>query len=87
MKKEIKLSNGKKATIQEGKGKDLFWAQRNASDPSDIIKLLMVRLIKINGEPITEEILDELPIGDVMLLIREFTETYFPLLAEKQSSA
>ncbi|ADR19824.1 hypothetical protein [Calditerrivibrio nitroreducens] len=85
--KEINLSDGRKATIQQGKGKDLFWAQRNASDPSDIIKLLMVRLVKIDGEQVTEDILDDLPIGDVMLLIREFSDSYSPLLVEKQSSA
>jgi len=85
--KEISLSDGRKATIQQGKGKDLFWAQRNASDPSDIIKLLMVRLVKIDGEQVTEDILDDLPIGDVMLLIREFSDGYSPLLVEKQSSA
>ncbi len=85
--KEIKLSNGKVACINEGKGKDLFWAQRNATDPADIIKLLMIRLITIDKQPITEDTLDELPIQDVMLLIREFTEAYSPLLQEKQFSA
>ncbi len=85
--KEIKLSNGKVAVIKEGKGRDLFWAYRNATDPADIIRLLITRLITINGEPVTEDTLDELPIQDAMLLIRVFTEFYSPLLAEKQLSA
>lgn len=84
--KEIKLSDGRIAKIKEGKGKDLFWAQKYTTDASEIGKLLMVRLIEIDGKPITEEELDEMPMKDVLLLIREFTEIYSPLLIETQSS-
>jgi plasmid maintenance system killer protein len=84
--KEIKLSDGRIAVIKEGKGKDLFFAQRHASDPSDIIKLLMVRLTEIDSKPITEEDLDEMPIKDLMILMREFTELHSPLFQETPSS-
>lgn len=83
MKREIKLSNNTKATIKEGKGKDLFWAYQNASDPSEIVKLLMVRLIEIDGRPLTEDELENLPMQDVMTLMREFSEIYFPLSEKK----
>ncbi len=83
--KEIKLSDGRIAQIVEGKGKDLFWAQRNATDPTDITTLLLVRLTRIDNEPITEEVLEELPLQDTMALIKAFTELYSPLLAETQS--
>jgi predicted house-cleaning noncanonical NTP pyrophosphatase (MazG superfamily) len=81
--KEVVLSSGEKVVIKEGKGKDLFWAYRNAADPSEIVKLLMVRLIEIDGEPLTEDGIDELPISDVMALIKEFTEVYSPLSQQK----
>lgn len=83
--KEVKLSDGRVALIKEGKGKDLFWAQAHASDPSEIIKLLMVRLIEIDSKSITEEELDEMPIKDLMLLMREFTELHSPLFQQTQS--
>ncbi len=85
--KEIQLSDGRMAYIHEGKGKDLFWAQRYATDPNDILKLLLIRLVSIEGQSINEEILDELPLQDAMLLLRTFTEVYSPLLVERPSSA
>mgnify|MGYP001770662333 FL=1 len=83
--KQVKLSDGRVALIKEGKGKDLFWAQSHASDPSEIIKLLMVRLIEIDSKPITEQELEEMPIKDLMLLMREFTELHSPLFQQTQS--
>ncbi len=83
--KEIKLSDGRTAVIKDGKGKDLFWAQRNATDSSEIIKLLIVRLTEIDGKPIAEDDLDEMPMADVMLLIGEFSKEFSFLSQEKQS--
>jgi len=83
--KEVVLPSGKIAKIKEGKGKDLFWALSNSTGQNDIIKLLIVRLTEIDGKPITEDDLDELPLADVMALMREFTEIYTPLSAEKPS--
>lgn len=81
--KEITLPSGKKAVIKEGKGRDFFWAYRNAGDPSEIVRLLMVRLIEIDSAPLTEDGIDELPISDVMTLMKEFTEVYSPLSQQK----
>jgi hypothetical protein len=83
--KEITLPSGKIARIKEGKGKDLFWALSNSTGQNDIIKLLIVRLTEIDGKPITEDDLEELPLADVMLLMREFTELYSPLSVQKLS--
>jgi hypothetical protein len=85
MVKEITLPSGRIAIIKEGKGKDLFWALSNSTGQNDIIKLLMVRLTEIDGKPITEDDLEELPLADVMVLMREFTEIYTPLSVQKSS--
>ena len=81
--KEVTLLSGKKAVIKEGKGKDLFWAYRNAGDPSEIVRLLMIRLIEIDGEPFTEDAIDAMPISDVMALVKEFTEVLSPFSQQK----
>jgi hypothetical protein len=83
--KEITLPSGKIAKIKEGKGKDLFWALSNSTGQNDIIKLLIVRLTEIDGKPITEDDLEELPLADVMTLMKEFTEIYTPLSVQKSS--
>jgi hypothetical protein len=85
MVKEITLPSGKTAKIKEGKGKDLFWALSNSTGQNDIIKLLIVRLTEIDGKPITEDDLEELPLADVMVLMKEFTEIYTPLSVQKSS--
>jgi hypothetical protein len=85
MTKEITLPSGRVARIKEGKGKDLFWALSNSTGQNDIIKLLIVRLTEIDGKPITEDDLEELPLADVMVLMREFTELYSPLSVQKLS--
>jgi len=83
MPKEITLPSGRVAQIKEGKGKDLFWALSNSTGQNDIIKLLIVRLTEIDGKPLTEDDLEELPLADVMALMKEFTEIYTPLSAQK----
>jgi len=85
MAKEITLPSGRIARIKEGKGKDLFWALSNSTGQNDVIKLLIVRLAEIDGKPLTEDDLEELPLADVMVLIREFTELYSPLSVQKPS--
>jgi hypothetical protein len=85
MAKEITLPSGRIARIKEGKGKDLFWALSNSTGQNDIIKLLIVRLTEIDGKPITEDDLEELPLADVMTLMKEFTEIHTPLSVQKSS--
>jgi len=85
MAKEITLPSGRIAIIKEGKGKDLFWALSNSTGQNDIIKLLIVRLTEIDRKPITEDDLEELPLADVMTLMKEFTEIYTPLSVQKSS--
>jgi hypothetical protein len=85
MAKEITLPSGRIARIKEGKGKDLFWALSNSTGQNDIIKLLIVRLTEIDGKPITEDDLEELPLADVMVLMKEITEIHTPLSVQKSS--
>lgn len=81
----IKLSTGKTATFREAKGKDLFEAMRLASEPGEITKLLLARVVEIDGNPITENELEELPLEDVLLLVDAFGERY-PLSRVRQTS-
>jgi hypothetical protein len=67
--KEIILSDGRKAVIKDGKGRDLFEAMRLASEPGEISKMLLVRLVEIDGKPITEDDIDELPLTDAVKLL------------------
>jgi hypothetical protein len=67
--KEIILSDGRKAVIKDGKGRDLFEAMRLASEPGEISKMLLVRLVEIDGKPITEDDIDELPLPDAVKLL------------------
>lgn len=83
--KEITLPSGRIAIIKDGKGKDLFWAQKMANDASEIMKMLMIRLVEIDGKPITEDDLDEMDIADVITLTAEFGKIFSPLLAAQQS--
>jgi hypothetical protein len=83
--REITLPSGKVAVIKDGKGKDLFWAQKMANDTSEIMKMLMVRLVLVDGNPITEDDLDEMDISDVLMLTNEFGKIFSPLLAQQQS--
>ena len=83
--KEITLPSGKIAVIKDGKGKDLFWAQKMANDASEIMKMLMIRLVEIDGKQITEDDLDEMDIADVLMLTSEFGKIFSPLLAVAQS--
>jgi len=82
---ELELSDGRKAIIREGKGKDLFWAYQSANSPNEILKLLMVRLVEIDGKKITEDDLEELPLQDAILLTSKFSELLSPLSQKKQS--
>ena len=82
---EVNLPSGKTAVIKDGKGKDLFWAQKMANDPSEIMKMLMIRLVEIDGKPITEDDLDEMDISDVLILTGEFGKLFSPLSAPQQS--
>jgi hypothetical protein len=67
--KGIILSDGRKAVIKDGKGRDLFEAMRLASEPGEISKMLLVRLVEIDGKPITEDDIDELPLPDAVKLL------------------
>ncbi len=85
--KEIVLSDGRKAIVKEGKGRDLFWAMENASTQNEIIKMLVIRLVEIEGKPITEDELEDLPIADAMALLNEVSKIASPFQARKPSSA
>lgn len=82
---EVKLSDERVAVIRKGKGADLFKAQKLANDPSEISKILLVLLTTIDGKPITEDDLDEMPIEDVMALMNAFGELHPFSQTQKQS--
>jgi len=82
---EVRLSDGKIAVIRKGKGKDLFKAQQLANKPEEVPKLLLVFLTTIDGKPITEDDLDELPLEDVMTLMNAFSELHPFSQTQRQS--
>lgn len=84
---EIKLSDGRIAKFKEAKGKDLFEAMRLASEPGEITKLLIARIVTIDDNPITEFDLEELPLVDVTMLLNAFSELYPLSQTQIQSSS
>lgn len=84
---EIKLSDGRIAKFKEAKGKDLFEAMRLASEPGEITKLLIARIVTIDDNPITEFELEELPLIDVTKLLNAFSELYPLSQTQIQSSS
>jgi len=84
---EIKLSDGRTARIKEGKGKDLFWAMEHANSQNEIMKLLTVRLVEIDGKPMSEDELENMPIADALTLLNEVGKLVSPFQAQKPSSA
>ncbi len=84
--KELVLSDGRKAVIKEGKGRDLFWAFENATTQNEIIKMLVIRLVEIEGKPITEDELEDLPISDTINLLNEVGRLTSPLSVQRPSS-
>ena len=68
MSKEIKLSDGKLAVIEDGKGLDLLNAQKKAKTSDEIPYALIAELTEIDGKYLVYEDILELPIEDVILL-------------------
>jgi len=72
--KAITLSDGRKATIRKGVGKDLFKAQQIANEASEVLKILIAMLTKIDDKPVQVEELDEMPLEDVFAIMNAFGE-------------
>jgi hypothetical protein len=68
MTKELKLSDGRTATIKDGKGLDLLNAQKKAKTSDEIPYALIAELTEIDGEFLVYEDILELPIEDVINL-------------------
>lgn len=64
--KEIMLASGKKATIRDGKGRDLLNAQRKAKSPEEITYALLAELIEIEGQRLVYEDVLEMDLKDVL---------------------
>lgn len=80
--KEITLASGKVAVIAPFKGKHVFEAQRRISDSGSadsgsVIKTMIGMLVKIDGEGIVPEDLDEMDGQDVLALMGEFSAANF----------
>jgi len=76
--KEVELSNGAMARIFAGKGKHARKAAQMAEgDQSKYLPALMQQLIEINGEKLTAEDFDEMPLKDYTRLSVEFQEQNF----------
>lgn len=71
---EIKLSDGRIAKIENPKGKHLFEAQRLANSPSEIQKMLITIITKIDDKPITEFDLEDMELNDVLNLLNTLSD-------------
>lgn len=79
--REVQLPSGSHATIRCGNGRDLRLAQMAAGEPFDDARFeyaLIARLTMLDGRKIKMEEVDELPIGDVLVLQREVSAANFP---------
>jgi len=76
--REVILSDGRKAVIRKGKGKDVKAAMRVAdSDSSAYMFAMMAALTTIEGNVIVAEDLEEMDMKDVMTLQTEFAAINF----------
>ena len=67
---EITLSDGKKAEMTPGTGRDLIEAQRIAGGSQDQLALALAsRLLRVGGKPIVYEDLLDWPLVDVVAAI------------------
>ena len=65
---ELILSDGRKVTIKDGKGKNLLNAQKIAKTPDAIPYTLLAELCDFDGQQLVYEDILELPIEDVINL-------------------
>lgn len=65
---ELILSDGRKVTIKDGKGKNLLNAQKIAKTPDEIPYALLAELCDFDGQQLVYEDILELPIEDVINL-------------------
>lgn len=84
MDNQVTLSNGKIASFREAKGKDLFEALRLANgEATDITKLLLARIVTIDGNNINEFDIDDMNLYDVLQLVEKLNSLY-PFLSQKK---
>lgn len=77
--KEMILPSGKKATIKDGKGRDLLNAQRKAKSAEEIVYALLAELAEIDGQKLIYEDILEMDIKDVLALQMEIMGNFqFP---------
>ncbi len=74
--KEIVLPSGRRATIKEGKGRDLLNAQRKAKTADEIIYALIAEITTVDGKQIVYEDVLEMDLVDVLALQAAFTEAF-----------
>lgn len=77
--KEMILPSGKKATIKDGKGRDLLNSQRKAKSAEEIAYALLAELTEIDGQKLIYEDILEMDIKDVLALQMEIMGNFqFP---------
>jgi len=75
---DLTLSDGRVATIREGKGRDLLAAQRKMRDSSEMIFALAAELTMVDGKPVIFEDLLDWPVQDV-LAVQNAVAGNFPM--------
>lgn len=86
----VELPSGKSAERQELKGSDYFQFQslaaKASSDPNalgDASRWLILRAYKIDGKPLTVDVLDDMPFQDVAALQGDVTDVFLQPQAQE----
>lgn len=66
--KEIILPSGKKATVKDGKGRDLLNAQRKSKSTEEIVYALLAELTEVEGQKLVYEDILDMDLKDVLAL-------------------
>lgn len=72
--REVDLPSGAKATVREGKGRDLLHATRMAGGPNDPMRMvfgLVASLVTVDGRALTLEDVEDMSLPDVLKLQQE----------------
>ena len=78
MGKQIELSGGRIAIVQEFKGKHIIQAQRATNGDSEKLMFAIISMLTtIDGQPVVMEDLEEMPGKDMLKLMAEFGEANF----------
>ena len=82
----FELSDGRKAVLRQGTGKDLMLAQRAAKNNDEVTWALAARLLTIEDKPVLVEDLFELNLGDSLNIFGRLDQVFLSPRANSSTS-